>query len=550
VKNNPVFTKALARHNAGHYAEAINLYKAVLMKNRMHLDANYLLGTAYFETGKLEEAKKYLLQAGKIRPDSPFIKVNLGCIYKKQGQYESAVTCLQRAVALKPDLAEGHINLGETLTALGRMEEAEACFRRALQINPDDPEVVSSLLFDMNYTARHHSELLAEACLFGQMAAAKAVKLFSAWQCALQPKRLRVGLVSGDLHQHPVGYFLENILARINPSRIELVAYSSDGIEDDLTARIKPFFTAWKSLAGLTDEAAARMIHADGIHVLLDLSGHTAQNRLMMFAWKPAPVQASWLGYFATTGLAEMDYLLADEVGVPPALQGQFTEKIWYLPDTRLCFTPPVTDLEVTQLPALQTGQFTFGCFQNLLKINDGVLSLWREILQRVPGSRLRLQYKQLEEKEIVELFIRRLQGVGIDPERVSLHGIVPREAYLAAHAEVDLLLDTFPYPGGATTCDGLWMGVPTLTLAGNTLISRQGASLLSAAGLSDLIADSEVEYVEKAVAIAHDPAKLAELRAGLRRQVQASPLFDAPRFAGHFEAALWGMWEQWQNRS
>jgi hypothetical protein len=290
------------------------------------------------------------------------------------------------------------------------------------------------------------------------------------------------------------------------------------------------------------------MIHAEGLHVLVDLSGHTKNNRLPVFAWKPAPVQVSWLGYFATTGVAEMDYLLADETGVPESHREDFTETIWYMPDTRLCFTPPEYDLPISLLPALGNGYLTFGCFQNLAKLGDEVLSAWGEILTALPSARLRLQSKQLDNPTVQAALRLRLHQYGIDPSRVAMHGSTSRETYLSAHAEVDVILDTFPYTGGTTTSEALWMGVPTVTLAGDTLLSRQGASLLAAAGLEDWIATSEAGYVAKAIALAADLPRLARLRAGLRTQALASPLFDAPRFARNLEAALWGMWQNWQD--
>jgi protein O-GlcNAc transferase len=295
----------------------------------------------------------------------------------------------------------------------------------------------------------------------------------------------------------------------------------------------------------LHDEASARLIHADGVHVLLDLAGHTGYNRLPVFAWKPAPVQVSWLGYFATTGMAEMDYLLADRVGVPESQQQNFTETVWYLPDTRLCFTAPAAAVAVAPLPALQSGHITFGCFQNLSKVGDEVLAAWGKIFAALPGARLRWQSKQLGDAAVAQQQRSRLREHGIDAARVSLHGSASREAYLAAHAEVDLVLDTFPYPGGTTTCEALWMGVPTVTLAGDTLLSRQGASLLAAAGLDDWVATNVKDYIAKAIAMANDTPKLMTLRKGLREQVNTSPLFDAKRFAKNFEDALWGMWQE-----
>jgi predicted O-linked N-acetylglucosamine transferase (SPINDLY family) len=362
-------------------------------------------------------------------------------------------------------------------------------------------------------------------------------------------KKLRVGIVSGDLVGHPVGYFLESVLLQLDTARIELIAYTANPVVDTLTTRIKGHFIHWREIYTLNDQAVAQLIHSDGVHMLLDLSGHTAHNRLPVFAWKPAPVQVTWLGYFASTGLAEMDYLLADETGVPESQRSHFSETIWYLPDTRLCFTPPDTSLPVAPLPGLGNGQITFGCYQNLSKLNDNVLATWGRIFAALPQARLRLAAPQLGDPAIAAQLQQRLGKWGIGEARVSLYGMVPRQDYLASYAEADMLLDTFPYPGGTTTCEALWMGVPTITLAGNTLLSRQGASLLTAAGLPDWIAQHEDDYVDKAVAFASDLPKLAALRANLREQVQSSPLFDAPRFARHFEEALWGMWQSKQER-
>lgn len=324
-----------------------------------------------------------------------------------------------------------------------------------------------------------------------------------------------------------------------------MIAYSSNSKEDELTQRIRPYFSAWKNLSNLNDEAAARLIHEDGVHVLIDLSGHTKLNRLPVFAWKPAPAQASWLGYFATTGIAEIDYVLADQVSVPEECRDQFAESIWYLPDTRLCFTAPGETSPVAPLPALCKGDITFGCFQNLSKVGDEVLNAWGKIFAAIPHASLRMQCKQLAAPSQTERMLQRLHAVGIDSARVSLHGATTRENYLAAHAEVDMILDTFPYPGGTTTCEALWMGVPTLTLEGNSMLARQGASLLACAGLAEWIAKDKESYIAKAVFLSKDLSKLAALRFALRQQVLASPLFDAPRFAKNLEDALWGMYEK-----
>lgn len=502
------------------------------------------LGLAWHDLGKFDEAMVSYRHALSIDPDYAEALNNLGLTQNAIGQHLDAAISCRQAIKIQPDFVEAYNSLGNSLSNIGNVQEALTSYRNAIQIKPDYFDAHSNLLMAVHYTHLNSPDYLAEARRFGISAAKKVTARYTTWQCVPAPQRLRVGFVSADFHNHPVGYFLESLLTQLDPSSIELIAYTNNPISDELTARIKPFCTAWKPIFGLNDEAAARLIHADGVHVLIDLSGHTAKNRLPVFALKPAPIQVSWLGYFASTGVAEMDYVLADETGVPESHRTHFSESIWHLPHTRLCFTPPNTDLPVAPLPSLSTGRVTFGCFQNLAKVNDEVLAMWGPIFAALPNARLRLTAKQLNDPSVTAQLKQRLQQHGIADTRVTLHSSVSRLDYLAAHAQIDILLDTFPYPGGTTTCEALWMGVPTLTMAGDTLLSRQGASLLTAAGLTDWIATSEDGYVAKAIQFTRDLPKLAALRAGLREQVRTSPLFNAPLFAKHFEDALWGMWE------
>lgn len=548
-------TDALAHSNLGNalkdlgqLEEAVVSYRRALKLKPDLAGIHYNLGLALMDSGKIDSALASYRQALALKPDYAEAYNDAGNALGRLGQLDAALASYRRALTLQPDYAEAHYNLGNALQDLGQLEAALSSYRRALEIKPDLAKAHSNLLFALNYSANYTPAYCLERALqFGQMASGKALRHFTAWQCPSQSERLRVGIVSGDLRSHPVGYFLESLVAQLDATRIELIAYPTHVKEDALTARIKPYFAAWKPLTALSDEAAARLIHADGVHVLLDLSGHSRYNRLPIFAWKPAPLQASWLGYFATTGMAEMDYFLADHVGVPETAREHFTEAIYYLPDTRLCFTPPQPDLPVAPLPALNNDRITFGCFQNLSKVNDKVLATWAKIFAALPNARLRMQCPQLSEPAQMAQMTERLRRHGIDPGRVAMYGLSPREAYLSAHAGVDLILDTFPFPGGTTTCEALWMGVPTLTLAGDNLLARQGASLLMAAGLSEWVAVSEAEYITKAISLASDLSGLARLRATLRPSVLASPLFDAARFARNFETALRGMWEQRQ---
>ena len=308
------------------------------------------------------------------------------------------------------------------------------------------------------------------------------------------------------------------------------------------SAGVKQRFVLESIRALLSDAQAAQCIRDQKIDVLMDLSGHTAHNRLALFAWRAAPVQVSWLGYFATTGLQAMDYLLSDWACSPADSAELFTETLWRMGATRLCFAPPDAAPPVAALPAAQRGFVTFGCFQTTSKLNDAVLAAWARILQAVPTARLRIQSTRLGSAAEKAHLAARLAALGIASRRIELQGRASRTDYLAAHAGVDIILDTFPYPGGTTTCEALWMGVPTLTLAGDRLIARQGAGLLGAAGLSDWVVGDVDAYVQQAVQRASDLAGLAALRASLRARVAASALCDAKTFSNELTGALEAM--------
>ena len=507
-------------------------------------EAHNNLGVALKELGQLDHAVESYKRALEIKPDFIEAYNNLGGALKELGRLDEAMVSYHKAVELNPDLAEAHNNLGLVLKDLGQFEGAEASFRRALEIRPDYIEAYDNLLFTLNYTAQRPEYCLEEARKYGRMVSAKVTSRFTAWKCDDNPKRLRVGMVSGDLHNHPVGYFLESLLANLDPARVDLIAYSSDPIADALTVRIKPYFSAWKMLSNLNNEAAARLIHDDGVHVLLDLSGHTGKSRLPVFAWKPAPVQAMWLGYFATTGVEEMDYIVGDKWTLPDGEEHHFVEKGWRLSGAIACLAPPKEDVKIEMLPALRDRSVTFGTLNNLAKMNDSVVACWARILNEIPGSRLYLNMSNLQNDLLKNNVIERYAANGIPENRLTLESTRGRVAALGSYNKVDIALDPFPYPGGTTSYEALWMGVPILTMRGRNFISHFGESILHNVGLHDWIAENEDDYVAKAVAACTDLDNLGTLRASLRKRALASPLFDAPHFARNFESALWGMWE------
>jgi len=534
----------LAKAEQGFFSEAEVCYRRAIELAPDYWLAYNNLGLALHRMERYIEAELAFNQAITLHPGEALLYSNLGLSLAALGQIKKAEASLIKAIEILPEYVNAHINLCTNYIAQGRLDEAEQeCFE-ALKYDPASNKARSNLLFAMNYSGHHSAEYrLQQAVEFDRVVAGKVEQVFTAWHTNAQSKRLRIGLMSGDLRQHPVAYFLEHWVRNIDFSKFELTAYLTDIREDAFTGRLKPNFAHWKSLVGMTDQAAAELIYEDGIDILFDLSGHTSGNRLQILAWKPAPIQVSWLGYFATTGMKAIDYFIADEVGVPPAHQTHFTEKIKYVPDTRLCFTAPHVAVDVSALPALARGYITFASFQTLAKASDEVLALWAEVMRAVPSSRLRWQCKSLEDAEVVANMVAKFTKLGVGADRLTLLGAVSREAYFASHHDVDLILDTFPYPGGTTTCEALWMGVPTLTLAGDSLIARQGASMLTAAGLADWVTETKAEYRHKALAHCSDLNKLSALRAGLRAQVLASPLFDAERFAMNMETAMLEMW-------
>ncbi|WP_282183687.1 tetratricopeptide repeat protein [Herbaspirillum sp. ST 5-3] len=530
------------------YVESAEAYASAIALRPDFAEAHYNRGKALEACGIVDGAAESYRKAINFRHGYPEAHNNLGNVVLVQGGPEDAAAHFRDALHLRPDYAEALNNLGNALQEQGELDEALACYRRALAVRPDYDNAFSNLLLTQSFNpACTPEQYLAQALRFGEQVAQRATP-YSSWKvdsCESDARPLRVGLVSGDLRLHPVGIFLESILANLDPAQVELFAYPTNSRQDELTRRIQSRFAAWHSIANMSDEQAARRIHEDGIHVLIDLAGHTAGNRLAVFAWKPAPIQVTWLGYFATTGMREMDYILCDEIALPQSDEGHFVEKAWYLPRTRLCFSTPSEDISVAPLPALAQGTLTFGCFNNLLKMNDEVVGVWARVLQKLGGSRLLLKSRQLNEATTRQRTLARFAAHGIGAERVLMEGSSSRGDYLRAYNRVDIALDPFPYTGGTTSVEGLWMGVPLVTKRGDRLLGRQGEGLLHHLGMADWIADDCDDYVAKAVAHAADLTALTSLRAGLRGRLSLSPLCDAPRFARDLEMALIGMWQQ-----
>lgn len=536
-----LLAKSLLKLNQISEARALCLNKIAVWPTVTEL--HLILAQTQLMEGRDDDAMETYRRALKIDNGLVTAYQELGKALFAQEQYEEVLALCDQMIAARPEYHSAHSDRGTALQACGRMSDAMASYQRAIELEPKNLDARSNWLFCSNYCSDIQSEAVHQnAVAFGHQVSANA-RPFTQWTAEKIPTQLRVGLVSGDLREHPVGFFLESVTADTH-SAIDWFAYSSVSKADALTERLKNNFAGWKILAGMNIEDSARAIHEDGLHVLIDLSGHTAHNLLPVFSWRPAPIQVSWLGYFSTTGIAEIDYFLADMVSLPTSEQRYYSEAIWPITDTRLCFSAPDAAPDVAAPPCVSRGFITFGSFQKLPKISDETLAVWGEVLGALPDSRLRLQCGGLDDENNREALTERALANGIAPERLDLYPTESRERYLASHADVDIILDTFPFSGGTTTCEALWMGVPTLTLEGKRLVSRQGASLMTAAGLGDWVASSEAEYVDMAVSKAADFTALSSLRANLREQLRSSALCDSRRFVQNLSTALWEMWK------
>ena len=540
---------ACALRDGGIDQEATAHFRRAVALKPNDVDALFALGENLNRCGDLEQALSAYRRVLELDPNSVEALNNLGNIMKAAGELTEALIYFRRALDINPQLALLHGNIGSTLLEQGFIFEAAASCQLCLDIDPGFVAAHSNLLFAQNYLCnRSAGELAVEASRFGD-AVVRQAQTFTTWSTRLEGDRiLRVGLVSGDLREHPVGFFLERMLMELverAPRRVEIYAYFNNSKIDAVSTRLKDCCTVWRNVENLPDEKLAWQIRDDNIDVLIDLSGHTARNRLGVFAWKPAPVQATWLGYFATTGVTAVDYLIADPWTVPVDDEAHFVERIVRLPETYICFTPPDVKLDVGPLPALSSGIITFGNFNQLAKMNDDVVALWSRVLKNVPTGRLFLKTRQLNDEKTRRAVVERFAAQGIDSARLIVEGSAPRKDLLASYSMVDIALDPFPYPGGTTSIESLWMGVPVLSLKGDRFLSRIGESILQNAGLSDWIAADPDDFVDRAVRHAADIDGLSGLRNGLREQVLASPLFDAKRFAKHFEDLLLSMWNQ-----
>ena len=537
---------ANVHHAARRYDQAIVEHAITVKLRPTFAEAWSNYGNTLKEKGLLEQSAAACRRAIQLRPNYPEAYYNLGNALKELHQQDEAIAAYDRALELDPDHPRSANNKASILKEQGLAEEAIRCYDRYIDFDPDTPGVHSNRLYVRQFIPGiEPAELFRLHRDWAQLHEGTETSSKEPHHNDRSPdRRLRIGYVSPDLHLHSVAFFLLPLLESHDKGQVYVTCYYSQDLQDQITARLRAAADAWRDISAVDPDETAELIRADQIDVLVDLAGHTAHNSLVVFARKPAPVQVTYLGYPATTGLQAMDWRIADQFTDPPGAEAFYTEKIFRLPRTAWCFEPLSGSPPIE--PAAHS-QIVFGSFNDLAKVNLPLMRLWSRILHSVPNSRLYLKNRATGSQSVVRRLIDQFGNLGIPSDRLDL--IPPclgTEDHMRRYNQIDIALDTWPYHGTTTTCEALWMGIPVVTQAGQFHVSRVGVSLLSSVGLTDCIAADEDDYLRIAVELAENKSRRDELRATLRDRMRNSPLMNAPDLARHIEAAYRAMWRQW----
>ncbi|MFJ4344822.1 tetratricopeptide repeat protein [Pseudomonas sp. NPDC089401] len=510
--------------------------------------AHHRLATLHFEKGRFAQALEHIDQALQAEPGNGRMQSRKALILGRLDRHGEAIVLFEALLKKEPTDYSHWNNLANLYKDIGQLALADRHYSRAVELaGRKDVLPYSNRLTTLHYDPTRSREYIFEVCKQWQARFGPATVPPRPQMADLSPdKRLRIGLVSDGLRQHPVGNMIVGVLERLPSHRFQLLAYSSSQVSDHLTRRIRARVEAWRPIKHLDDAHLARQIRDDQVDILIDLSGHNAGNRMGCMALQPAPLLVKWVGgLINTSGLDAIDYLISDAIESPPGEDAFYTEKLIRLPDDYICYDPPPYAPDVQALPAQANGYVTFGCFNNPTKVNDLLLARWAELLQEVPDSRLLLKGGAFANPGLQQHVRAVLQGHGIDPQRVQIEGPVGHKGLLESYNRIDIALDPWPYSGGLTTCEALLMGVPVVTLPGPTFAGRHSATHLVNAGLPELVVGSWDEYCQRAAGLARDLRSLATIRSLLRGVLMNSPVCDSQRFAGHLGNALRAIWQR-----
>ena len=526
-------------------AGAARICEQVLEHDPRMVKAWELLGAAALNLGDYPLAAERFERVLMLAGDDAQALANAAEANRRANRCERALDLIGRALALKPGFAPFlHIHV-LALETSWRSDEALAACRDALRLHPNFAALHTSHMTLLNRAGADPALILEAHCAWAECCAASDSSA-PQHRNSPQPERpLRVGYVSADFRRHAMSDFVLPLLDHHDPARVEAYCYSNTPVTDDITRRCEALASGWRDIVSLPDAAADDLIRSDGIDILVDLSGHTSGNRLGLFGRKPAPVQVTYLGYPGTTGLAQMDYRLTDARADPPgASEVHYREQLLRLPHSLWCFAPPLQMPEVGPLPASATGHITFGSLNSAFKLTPQLVALWSRLLVALPESKLVLAGVPAGAPR--SRISREFELNGINPTRLEFHAFLRWQEFWDLHGRIDIALDPFPCNGGATTCETLWLGVPLVNLAGKSFLARAGLSVLTTIGLPELVAHSEDEYLRIARDLAGDRMRLAQLRAGMRERMRASPLLAAAAYTRDLEDCYRTVWRQW----
>jgi predicted O-linked N-acetylglucosamine transferase (SPINDLY family) len=544
---------ALSLKHAGQLDQAIKVMQAAAQQHPDAAELHYNLGCLLLDVRRHQEASGRFRQALEIRPDFEAAAINLGQAYRDLGLFGEAIDVLQSARQIRPENARTLSNLAVVLHESGQVEEALTRLRQCLELNPADATAWSNYLYYLSYSPNANpSAVFAEHRRWNALLAAPLTANSPAHKNDRDPERkLKIGYVSANFCEHSVAFFLEPVLASHDRAQFEIVCFSNTQQCDAFTRKFQSLAGVWHDIRALSDDQAAACIREAGIDILVDLTVHTTGNRLLVFARKPAPVQISMLGYPQTTGLSTMDFRLGDVHLDPPALGDALnSERLLRMPRSYFCYRPPDDAPAFTPLPAIKSGQIRFGCFNTLAKFNILTAELWSRVLTNTPGSRLVMLARGLGDSRTRERVLGTLVTAGVDSKCVELLPPSPLQNYLRQLGELDIALDPIPFSSGTTTCHALWMGIPVVSLTGQSSVARMGASVLANAGFSELVAHTADEYVAIATGLAADREGLAGLRSSMRRRLLNSPLLDAAGYTRELESLYRQSWREWTTKT
>ena len=507
------------------------------------------LSSALLFQNKKVEATDALREALNLRPNNPGLHFKLGKALHSQAKLEEALQCYEKAVSLNPGIAEVYDSMGSLFKSRGQIARAIELYRICVAARPDSYRGHSDLVFAYNYSSDYGPEFVYREHLRWGESHGGVGGVSENYSNVRDPdRRLRIGYVSPDFYRHSVSYFFEPVLECCNHEKFETFCYANVLKPDSVTTRLRELADNWHDTSNLSDQQVADLVRSHSIDVLVDLTGHTGNSRLPVFAKKPAPVQVAYLGYPNTTGLRQMDYRITDKQADPEGVTDQwYTEKLVRLSGGFLSYRPPSDSPTVSIPPFESNGYITFGSFNNLAKITPDVIAVWSGILMAEPESRLIVKNLSLRDAVTMENIVSTFNKLGVDKGRVDLRPpVFTTSEHLEAYSEVDIALDTFPYNGTTTTCEALWMGVPVITLAGVTHVGRVGVSLLHRVRLDALIAKNHDAYIEIALKLARDPSRIISIRKNLRNMMRDSSLCDGARLAHELESAYRNMWKTW----